>query len=152
MKFGTFYLLPQNNQQKNNTFSCIEQLVFTLTKKQWYAGKTILITCEDKFQAQKIDELLWKYDNNTFLPHDLFTKNTHHTPIIICWTQYHYNAIPKNILINLMKKNMSFFFYFKEIIDFVPFSENLKKLARERYQAYKKIGFQLHIETYPFIS
>lgn len=152
MKFGTFYLLPQNTQKMNHKFSYTERLIFTITKTQWRSGKTILIACENKFQAKKIDELLWACDKNTFLPHDLLTKNTYHnTPIIICWTQCYYNNISKNILINLMQKNMNFFFHFNEIIDFVPISENLKKLARNRYQTYKKIGFQLRTITHPSI-
>lgn len=145
MKFGTFYLLPQNNQQKNN----IEQLICNLTITQWRSGKTVLIACEDKSQAEKIDELLWIFDKNTFVPHDLLKKNIHYTPIVIYWPQCYYKNVSKNVLINLMKKNMNFFFNFHEIIDFIPISETLKKFARNRYKSYKNIGFQLNIEKYP---
>lgn len=151
MKFGTFYLLPQEPQKKHNTFNYVENLIFNITIKKWRSGKTILITCDDKYQAKKIDELLWTFDKNTFLPHNLFTNNIRHTPVIIYWPEFYSKNITKDILINLMKKNMDFFFNFNEIIDFVPFSENLKKLARNRYLSYKRIGFQLRIITYSSI-
>lgn len=153
MKIGTFYLLSKDNNLKNNSFNYMERLIVTLTTAQWRSGKTILIICENKPAAQKIDELLWTCDKNTFLPHNLYTNNIcYNIPIIILWEKYNYkNISSKNILMNLTQKSMNFFFHFNEIIDFVPVSENLKKLARNRYQLYKKIGFQLRTIKHPLI-
>jgi len=35
------------------------------------------------------------------------------------------------------------------VIDFVPYEESLKQLARDRYKAYRSVGFQLNTATPP---
>ncbi|URJ25125.1 DNA polymerase III subunit chi [Candidatus Blochmannia ocreatus (nom. nud.)] len=149
MKHGIFYILPQA-LQKNNTFKYFTENFFCkLISEQWRSNKSILITCDTKEQAIKINQALWIYDNNTFLPHDLFEKNNKHTPILIYWREHYYDYQSRDILVNLMKKNMRFFFNFNEIIDFVPITNTLKVWARNRYKSYKKHGFKLNIIHVP---
>ena len=38
---------------------------------------------------------------------------------------------------------------FHEVIDFVPYEDALKQLARERYKIYRSVGFQLTTATPP---
>ncbi|CAD83562.1 DNA polymerase III, chi subunit [Candidatus Blochmanniella floridana] len=147
-KQGTFYLLPFIHHK--NDLNTIEQLVCHLTKIHWRLGKTILITCDTHDQAKKINEALWNFEKNSFLPHGLFSKNTYNIPITIYWSQCCYDNKYRNTLINLMQKNKNFFLNFHEIIDFVPNEDNLKKLARIRYKSYRSLGFNLkttHIST-----
>ncbi|URJ29758.1 DNA polymerase III subunit chi [Blochmannia endosymbiont of Camponotus sp.] len=148
MKHGTFYLIPQEFKQQTE-FSYIEKFICTLISIQWRSGKNILVACENEHQAIKIDEILWTFDQNTFLPHNLFGKTIHTAPVVIYWRQCCYNNNPKDLLINLMKQNMDFFFNFNEIIDFVPVTDILKKCARHRYQSYKKNGFKLNVINIP---
>ncbi|URJ29387.1 DNA polymerase III subunit chi [Blochmannia endosymbiont of Camponotus modoc] len=148
MKRSTFYLLSQEFEQKNRP-NYIEQLACKLISTQWRSGKTILVTCENKHQATKIDEILWTFDQNSFLPHNLFGGTIHHAPIVIYWSQCCYDNQPKDLLINLMPKNMHFFFNFNEIIDFVPIPDILKKWARYRYRSYKRNGFQVNVVNTP---
>ncbi|URJ30593.1 DNA polymerase III subunit chi [Candidatus Blochmannia vicinus (nom. nud.)] len=148
MKHGTFYLIPQEFKQQTK-FSYIEKLVCNLISIQWRSGKKILVACENEHQATKIDEILWTFDQNTFLPHNLFGKTVHAAPVIIYWSQCCYDNNPRDLLINLMKQNMDFFFNFNEIIDFVPATDILKKWARRRYQSYKKNGFKLNVINTP---
>lgn len=91
MKFETFYLLPQKQKQTNNTFNYTKHLISHITTTQWRSEKTILITWKNKLQAQQIDELLWKYNRNTFIPYHLCTNSAHNTPSIIYWLQYYYH-------------------------------------------------------------
>lgn len=144
-KHGTFYLLPSKHLNDNNTFYITEDLVCILTRKQWRSGKSVLIACEDQSQASRIDEALWIFDKDSFLPHNLFNKNIYNTPIVLYWPQCCYNNMNQDLLINLMTKHMSFFSNFNKIIDFVPKENILKQWARIRYKFYKDIGFDLNI-------
>lgn len=144
-KNGIFYLLPPSKHVNNNEFQFEENLVCLLTKEQWRLGKNILIACENKLQADRMDKSLWIYDKDSFLPHNLFGKKTYNVPIVLYWSQCCYDNIKRDLLINLMKKHMNFFFNFNEIIDFVPSNVILKKWARVRYRFYKKIGFNISI-------
>lgn len=144
-KNGVFYILPLRSLAsiKKNNFE--ENLVYDLTQSQWRLGKKILIACESKSQAQRLDEFLWNKNTNSFLPHDLYNKNTYYSPITLSWKECCYDNIKRDLLINLMKNYTNFFFNFNEIIDFVPPENFLKQLARSRYKFYKKIGFNLRV-------
>ncbi|ADV33447.1 DNA polymerase III chi subunit [Candidatus Blochmanniella vafra str. BVAF] len=146
IKKGIFYILPSINSNAELSFK--ENFACHLSKIMWRSGKSILIACENKNQALKINNSLWNVDNNSFLPNDLLRKNTHYTPITIYWEQccYHNNLL-KDTLINLMKINKDFFFNFNEIIDFVPSTNILKKLARIRYKTLQNIGFDLKVSN-----
>ncbi|AGC03324.1 DNA polymerase III subunit chi [Candidatus Blochmanniella chromaiodes str. 640] len=148
MKRSIFYLLSQEFEQKNRP-NYIEQLACKLISTQWRSGKTILVTCENEHQATKIDKILWTFDQNSFVPHNLFGKTIQNAPIVIYWSQCCYDNQPKDLLINLMLKNMNFFLNFNEIIDFVPISDILKKWARYRYRSYKRNGFQVSVVNTP---
>ncbi|WP_159714936.1 DNA polymerase III subunit chi [Blochmannia endosymbiont of Camponotus nipponensis] len=144
MKQGTFYLLSQEFKQKDE-LNYLEKLICKLISTHWRSDKSILVACENKHQAKKIDKALWIFDQNSFLPHNLFEKKSLHTPITIYWNQCCYDNNSRDLLINLMLKNMDFFFNFNEIIDFVPITDMLKKKARHRYQSYKKNGFKMNV-------
>lgn len=144
-KYGVFYILPLETNL-DSEFNFQKQLVCNLTKINWRSGKSILIACENASQAQEIDEALWKFDLDSFLPHTLFGQNLFHSsPIIIYWEQCCYDNTSRDILINLMKKQRNFFINFNKIIDFVSSKNILKKWARIRYRFYKNVGFRLHV-------
>ncbi|ONG14797.1 DNA polymerase III subunit chi [Klebsiella pneumoniae] len=52
------------------------------------------------------------------------------------------------ILISLRLNFADFATAFTEVIDFVPYEDNLKQLARERYKAYRMAGFNLNTATW----
>lgn len=145
-KYGVFYLLPSIIQH-DNEFDFQKEFVCNLVKAKWRSGNKILIACDNKYQADEMDEALWKFDLNSFLPHGLFNRSAnYHIPIIIYWAQCHYYHIPRDILINLMhNKQMDFIINFNKIIDFVSTQDILKKWARIRYKFYKNVGFRLRV-------
>lgn len=144
-KNGIFYLLPVQSL-KDYKFSFQENFVCTLIQEQWRLGKSIVITCEDKKQAIRIDKELWVFDEESFLPHDLCGSKINNSPIVIFWAQVCcYGIQQRDLLINLMKEHSHIFSNFDEIIDFVPAESILKQWARIRYKFYKNIGFHLSI-------
>lgn len=57
------------------------------------------------------------------------------------------NSSPRDILISLRTSFADFATAFTEVVDFVPYEETLKQLARERYKAYRVAGFNLNTAT-----
>ncbi|WMQ73072.1 MAG: DNA polymerase III subunit chi [Sodalis sp.] len=103
----------------------------------------MLIACEDDTQAFRLDEALWARDPGVFVPHNLAGEGPRYgAPVEICWPQRRGNA-PRDLLISLMSTCANFASAFHEVIDFVPDEDTLKQLARDRYKAYRSIGFQL---------
>lgn len=146
MKNATFYLL--DNDATVDGLSAVEQLVCDIAAERWRNGKRVLIACEDEQQAIRLDEALWSRPPESFVPHNLAGEGPRGgAPVEIAWPQKR-NSSPRDILISLRLNFADFATAFTEVIDFVPYEDNLKQLARERYKAYRMAGFNLNTATW----
>ncbi|MEQ9873498.1 DNA polymerase III subunit chi [Pectobacterium brasiliense] len=147
MKNATFYLLEHDS--KSGELSAHEALACALAAERWRAGKRVLIACEDEQQAIRLDEALWQRDPSAFVPHNLAGEGPRHgAPVELAWPQRRGNA-PRDLLISLLPQFADFATAFHEVIDFVPYEDSLKQLARDRYKTYRSVGFQLTTATPP---
>lgn len=134
-----FNLLNGNDaklsEQDHLTLACQKAALF------YRQNQRVFIFCDNQQDAHKIDELLWAFDSDSFVPHNLPGEGLHNgSAVEISWQAPTNN---RQILINLSSEVPSFASQFSHIIDFVPAEETLKKLARLRYRAYQKLGFNV---------
>ncbi len=159
MKNATFYLLSQEKllsqnkdreQEKPSAELCsYEALACELAAEHWRSGKRILIACENLAQAQRLDEALWQRIPEQFVPHNLAGEGPKQgAPVELAWPERRGNS-PRDLLINLLPQLADFAITFHQVIDFVPYEEDLKQLARERYKSYRRVGFHLITATLP---
>ncbi|QIE98352.1 DNA polymerase III subunit chi [Pantoea stewartii] len=147
MKNATFYVLETDASRDGLT--AVEALVCDLAETRWRAGKRVLIACEDEQQAIRLDEALWQRPANAFVPHNLAGEGPRYgAPVELAWPQRRGNS-PRDLLISLLPQFADFATAFHEVIDFVPYEESLKQLARDRYKTYRSVGFQLNTATPP---
>lgn len=147
MKNATFYIMEFN--AASNGLTAIEVLVCDLAEMHWRAGKRILIACENKRQANQLDKALWQHSVNAFVPHNLAGEGPcDGAPVELTWP-HHHGSSPRDLLITLLPQFTNFATTFREVIDFVPYEESLKQLARSRYKAYRSVGFQLNTTSPP---
>ncbi|QKJ85530.1 DNA polymerase III subunit chi [Paramixta manurensis] len=147
MKNATFYLLE--SETPIDGLRPLEVLVCELAETHWRRGKRVLIACEDEQQAIRLDEALWQRPANAFVPHNLAGEGPRYgAPVELAWPQRRGNA-PRDLLISLLPQFADFATAFHEVIDFVPYEESLKQLARDRYKAYRSVGFHLNTATPP---
>ncbi|AMA65187.1 DNA polymerase III subunit chi [Candidatus Arsenophonus lipoptenae] len=150
MKKVTFYLISNLSLQKK--LEIHELLACQLACKLWRINKRILIACENKSQAEKLDKMLWEINPDQFIPHNLTGEGPiYGAPIELCWPTKSSNHM-RDILINLQSTFIQFSTVFNEILDFVPIDEHLKQLARERYKIYRNMGYDLIIAKQPVKS
>jgi DNA polymerase-3 subunit chi len=108
-------------------------------------NKKVFIYTDSQQDAFAVDEYLWQFDGDSFVPHNLSGEGPKFgTPVEISWQA---PLHPRPILINLSQKTPDFAINFQNIIDFVPFPEPQKIAARIRYSAYKKMGLTLSTQT-----
>lgn len=120
-----------------------EKLACDKIVENWQQGLRILVSCQDQQQAEKIDEYLWQSDPNSFVPHNLAGEGFRNgSPVEIAWIGKRGNG-NRQLLINLQESFPEFSPTYSDIIDFVPADDRLKNLARDRYQTYKNMGFNL---------
>ncbi len=159
MKNALFYLIEdptpivESQQEAGSTahveLSSHEALACTLAAERWRSGKRVLIACESREQAERLDEALWQRDTDAFVPHNLAGEGPKYgSPVELCWPEKRGNAA-RDLMINLQLQFANFATAFHEVIDFVPYEDTLKQLARERYKAYRSVGFHLTTATPP---
>jgi len=143
-----FYLLNDDKQVLTSTKFEQDLVLYCacIQASHYYRqNKKVFIYTQDQQQAHDIDELLWRFDADAFVPHNLLGEGSRYgSPVEISWQK------PKNrraVLINLSEKTPDFAHTFAQIVDFVPCDEILKKLARERFRGYRQQGSQINTEN-----
>lgn len=112
-----------------------------LASYYYQQNKKVFIYTENQQDAFSVDEYLWQFDGDSFVPHNLVGEGPRYgSPVEISWLAPQH---PKAVLINLSQSIPEFNLNFQQIIDFVPAQEQLKINARVRYSAYKKLGHTL---------
>lgn len=125
-----FYILPDADINARLRFAC--QLIEKIYKEK----KTVYIHAEDRMMAHQLDELLWTWRDDSFLPHNLYGDGPEPTPPI----QIGFDATPekhRNILINLHKDIPVFHTQFTRIIELIANDETAQEAGRERYRLYR---------------
>ena len=102
--------------------ACLQAAYFYRQKKK------VFIYTQDQKHAHDIDEMLWAFDAESFVPHNLLGEGpSYGSPVEISW------QAPTNrraVLINLTKTVPNFANKFARVVDFVPTDESLKQQAR----------------------
>jgi len=113
--------------------ACLQAAYFYRQKQK------VFIYTQDQQQAHIIDELLWSFDANSFVPHNLKGEGPHYgSAVEISWQS---PTDRRPVLINLTDTVPNFANQFAHIIDFVPTDEQLKQKARDRFKICRQLGF-----------
>jgi DNA polymerase-3 subunit chi len=135
-----FYLLDSATLPARQTFVC------KLVDKAYQQGHRLYIHVAEYTEAQQLNDLLWTFNDISFVPHalcttDLVADHASKPPILIG-----YEAIPENageILINLTMKTPENPHQFQRIIEVVPLDPICQEQARSNYKSYRALSFEL---------
>ena len=131
-----FYLLPQDDAHARPLFAC------RLAEKAYQLGHRIYIHTESAQQTRHLDELLWTYREDSFLPHDLHAPGLDPVPAILLG----HAAEPEqntDVLINLAPEVPLFFGRFERVAEIIDQQEGCRRQGRERYGFYRDRGYEL---------
>lgn len=131
-----FYLLPESSEKARLHFAC------RLIEKAYKHQHRIYIHVENEQEAHLLDELLWTFRDDSFLPHNLYGEGPDPAPPI----QIGYNVVPekqRDILINLNKTIPEFYAQFARVLELVPEDPIIQANAREHYRLYRAKGHEI---------
>ncbi len=114
-------------------------LVCQLCQKAYESKQLTLLLTQNRQQSEHLDNRLWTYSDESFLPHDSEDTEGFITPILI-----HDDPDPggdRQLLINLSASVPAYFAQFERVIELV--TEENKTQAREHYSYYKERGYPL---------
>lgn len=135
-----FYILKQQEEQDRRVFAC------RLAEKVVNQGLKIYIHADSEQEAQEMDDLLWSFRPDSFIPHAIVGIDEELTtdediPVFIGFSEEHPSGA--DLLINLSPDIPSFYEQFSRIAEIVPNSEDAKSNLREHWKVYKEKGFEL---------
>ena len=117
-------------------------LVCELAKRGYAANLSILVLARDAAQAEAIDDLMWSFDPDEYLPHQIagMDEGDDDTPILIATPDMDIPARP--MLINLRDgaPNGSF----DRVLEVVPADPSARGPLRERWKHYQALGFEVN--------
>lgn len=131
-----FYILATDNENDYFDFVC------RLIEKAYKNQHRIYIHAENRAMAHQLDELLWTYREDCFLPHHLYGEGPDPAPPI----QIGFDIKPdkhRDILINLHKTIPDFFTQFSRVCEIISNNPENQAAARERYRDYRAQGFNI---------
>ncbi len=137
----TFYVLADGQQLPENelrTSPAHFALACQLCADFYQANQRVFVYTANQQDAELIDQLLWQFDADRFVPHNLAGEGpARGAPVEISW------QAPKQsrqVLVNLAPDMPTFANRFANIIEFVPAEDAAKAQARERYKQYRQSG------------
>ena len=113
-------------------------LVCELARKANDSGQPLLIFAASAAQADVLDELLWEFDPDAYIPHQIAgtDEDDDITPVLIVPPEL--QAPMRALVINL--RNEAVAGEFARVLEVVPADESARGPLRERWKQYKDRG------------
>ncbi|MFT3790141.1 MAG: DNA polymerase III subunit chi [Rudaea sp.] len=115
-------------------------LVCELARRAFESGQPALILARSADQADAIDEKLWEFDEQAFIPHQLAGDDDDAiTPVLIVAPGV--ETPDRALVINLRDECAPGLF--ERVLEVVPADEAQRLGSRERWKTYKAAGFEV---------
>jgi DNA polymerase-3 subunit chi len=131
-----FYILAGESDADRYRFAC------RLTDKAYRLGNRVYIHTESAEQTSQLDDLLWTFQQNSFIPHAVYQAGGDDRPPV----QLGHDSEPDAshaVLINLAPEVPLFFSRFERVAELVNGEEAVRQQSRQRYSFYKERGYPL---------
>lgn len=127
----TFYVLESTSPEARL------QTVCRLVEKAVQHRHLVHIQAGSQGEAEAIDELLWAFRPESFIPHNLITEGPTPPPAVrIGWPDH--AATSRDLLINLADPIPSFASEFRRILEVVGGGDELREPSRRRWKQYRQ--------------
>ncbi|WP_090271666.1 DNA polymerase III subunit chi [Halopseudomonas litoralis] len=130
-----FYVLSSSRPEARLHFAC------RLARKAWEQNRRVYLHCADEAAVGAMDELLWSFRPDSFLPHAPHADQPNEVIVCGCGD----TPDPHNdFLINLSNDTPEFFSRFNRLAEILVEHDPILVPARERFRFYRKRGYPLN--------
>jgi DNA polymerase III subunit chi len=116
-------------------------LVCELARKAHGAGLPTLIFARDDAQAEQLDDLLWSFDPDAFIPHQIAGADIEEEEADVLIVAPGTDAPMRPLVINL--RDAAVEGQFDRVLEVVPADESARGPLRERWKQYQARGLDL---------
>ncbi|WP_396616675.1 DNA polymerase III subunit chi [Lysobacter soli] len=135
MARADFYLIQKDRFREEPLL-----LVCELARKAHDANLWTLVLARDDEQAQRLDELLWEFDADAYIPHQLAgDEEDELTPVLIATPEA--DTPMRALVINLRDEPVNG--SFDRVLEVVPADDSARGPLRERWKQYQSRGLEL---------
>ena len=127
-----FYVLPDSEQAGRARAAC------QLASKGWQHGLSVFIRCQDDQQCNELDELLWTFRAERFIPHELHGVDPL-APVVIGTEQP--PASVQGVLINLSPTLSPHTDQYSRVIEIVNQQPERLTVCRDNFRLYRQRGY-----------
>lgn len=135
-----FYILEAEHGDR-------EQFACRIAEKAYRLGHGVYIHTGDAQQAERLDELLWTFKQNSFIPHGIDGQSPDPEAAVLIGhdgdTETSSHARGREVLINLDQEIPLFFSSFQRVAEVIDQRPEHKQQGRARYKFYRDRGYPL---------
>ncbi len=117
-------------------------LVCELARKATDAGQHTLVLVRDAAQAEALDDLLWSFDPDAYVPHQTAGTDEDEDEAAVLIAPPGVDAPLRPLLVNL--RDAAPQGAFERVLEVVPADESARGPLRERWKHYQSLGFELN--------
>jgi DNA polymerase-3 subunit chi len=136
-----FYVLKSAAVPQRWAFAC------RLTEKAYLRDLRVVILNDSAADARALDDLLWTFNDRSFIPHQLCMNEQAPDPA----TKVYLTALPAaapaaDLLVNLTDRLPEQWQRFARIAEIIDADEERRRLGRERFKSYRelKVALETH--------
>jgi DNA polymerase-3 subunit chi len=133
-----FYIIEESQVNARLRLTC------RLIEKAYKNRHRIYVHTDSETTAHQLDEMLWTYREDSFLPHNLYGDGPEPAPPI----QIGFAVTPekqRDILINLSKDVPIFYTQFTRVLEIISNETEIQAAGREHYKQYRADGHPINI-------
>lgn len=136
-----FYVLKSTTAQQRWAFAC------RLTEIAYLKELSVDILIESAADAQLIDDLLWTFNDDSFIPHKIARDALGHDPATKVHLWLEPTTAPRaDLLVNLCARLPTDWERYARVAEVIDADEERRRLGRERFKTYResKVELQTH--------
>lgn len=134
----TFYVLPPDAPQSAR----VRTVCRVIAKAHQQRNHSIWVVASSRTEAEALDEALWAFKPDAFIPHHLVGDGPMPPPPVrITWDIREPES--HDILIHMHPDFPTHFSRFNRVIELVAGSHDERQHARQHWQEYKRLGHQV---------
>jgi DNA polymerase-3 subunit chi len=131
----TFYVLAEPGSDARLKFAC------RLVEKAFAQEHRVLVRCPSPEAAGEFDELLWRFSDQSFVPHEIVAPGEScAAPVVVCADDAPHRAA--DVLVNLADVVPEGFLGFSRVAEILDASEDCRSAGRERFRQYRARGIE----------
>jgi DNA polymerase III subunit chi len=133
-----FYVLSDDAPDARLRWAC------RLAEQAAEQGSRVYLQTIDQGEARRLDELLWTYNDRSFLPHEIFSGGEpSHARVLVLLGDAAPPPSHRQLVVNLTEAIPAGLEQYERVAEIVDVDPERKRTARERYKHYRERGCQL---------